>query len=91
MAQQTAERRIYDQSFQGGHPTRTTHGPFLVTGESSSGSSAAFEPTWMGGDRLMAPARSHKHHEERLERPNSFKQTDLAFDTRLWTASRRFG
>jgi quercetin dioxygenase-like cupin family protein len=37
---------------------------FLVTGEQSSGSVAAFELTVQGGERLTAPAHSHDHYEE---------------------------
>lgn len=37
---------------------------FLLTGQSSNGSVAAFELTVPGGERLMAPAHSHDHYEE---------------------------
>ncbi len=37
---------------------------FLVTGEHSSGSIAAFELTVAGAARLEAPAHSHDHYEE---------------------------
>ena len=39
---------------------------FLVTGDNSSGSVAAFEVTVAGGARLMAPAHSHDHYEETI-------------------------
>jgi quercetin dioxygenase-like cupin family protein len=39
---------------------------FLVTGDNSSGSIAAFEVTVAGGARLMAPAHSHDHFEETI-------------------------
>jgi quercetin dioxygenase-like cupin family protein len=39
---------------------------FLVTGENSTGSVAAFEVTVPGGQRLMAPAHSHDHYEETI-------------------------
>lgn len=39
---------------------------FLVTGDDSSGSIAAFELTVAGGQRLMAPAHSHDHYEETI-------------------------
>jgi len=39
---------------------------FLVTGENSGGSIAAFELTVAGGHRLMAPAHSHDHYEETI-------------------------
>ena len=37
---------------------------FLITGEDSSGSVAAFEGTVPGAQRLAAPAHSHDHYEE---------------------------
>ncbi len=37
---------------------------FLITGENSSGSMAAFELMVPGGQRLAAPAHSHDHYEE---------------------------
>jgi quercetin dioxygenase-like cupin family protein len=37
---------------------------FLVTGENSSGSIAAFELIVPGAQRLVAPAHSHDHYEE---------------------------
>ena len=37
---------------------------FLVTGEDSGGSVAAFELTVPGAQRLLAPAHSHDHYEE---------------------------
>jgi len=39
---------------------------FLVTGDNSSGSIAAFELIVAGGGRLMAPAHSHDHYEETI-------------------------
>ena len=39
---------------------------FLVTGEHSTGSVAAFEVTVAGQQRLQAPAHSHDHYEETI-------------------------
>ena len=39
---------------------------FLITGNDSSGSIAAFEVTVPGGHRLLAPAHSHDHYEETI-------------------------
>ncbi|MGH8012444.1 MAG: cupin domain-containing protein [Candidatus Binataceae bacterium] len=39
---------------------------FLVTGENSAGTIAAFEVDVPGGQRLMAPAHSHDHYEETI-------------------------
>jgi quercetin dioxygenase-like cupin family protein len=39
---------------------------FLVTGEHSSGSVAAFEMVVPAGQRLAAPAHSHDHYEETI-------------------------
>ncbi|HTW67193.1 MAG TPA: cupin domain-containing protein [Bryobacteraceae bacterium] len=39
---------------------------FLITGENSSGSIAAFEVTVPGAQRLAAPAHSHDHYEETI-------------------------
>ena len=39
---------------------------FLVTGENSSGSIAAFELIVPGAQRLAAPAHSHDHYEETI-------------------------
>jgi quercetin dioxygenase-like cupin family protein len=39
---------------------------FLVTGENSTGSVAAFELTVGAGQRLAAPAHSHDHYEETI-------------------------
>jgi quercetin dioxygenase-like cupin family protein len=39
---------------------------FLVTGNKSAGSIAAFELTIAGGQRLPAPAHSHDHYEETI-------------------------
>lgn len=39
---------------------------FLLTGEQSSGSVAAFEMTVPGGNKLPGPAHSHDHYEETI-------------------------
>ncbi len=39
---------------------------FLITGENSCGSVAAFELTVPGAQRLAAPAHSHDHYEETI-------------------------
>lgn len=39
---------------------------FLLTGDHSSGSVAAFEMTVPGGKKLPAPAHSHEHYEETI-------------------------
>ena len=39
---------------------------FLIAGENSNGSVAAFEVSVPGGQRLMAPAHSHDHYEETI-------------------------
>ena len=39
---------------------------FLLTGDNSSGSIAAFELMVLGGQRLAAPAHSHNHYEETI-------------------------
>jgi quercetin dioxygenase-like cupin family protein len=39
---------------------------FLITGENSIGSVAAFELVVPGGQRLAAPAHSHDHYEETI-------------------------
>ena len=39
---------------------------FLLAGENSTGSVAAFELTIGGGQRLAAPAHSHDHYEETI-------------------------
>jgi quercetin dioxygenase-like cupin family protein len=39
---------------------------FLVTGDNSTGSVAAFELFVRGGERLPAPAHSHDHYEETI-------------------------
>ena len=39
---------------------------FLITGEDSTGSVAAFELTVPGAQRLAAPAHSHDHYEETI-------------------------
>ena len=39
---------------------------FLLTGDNSTGSVAAFEMTVSGGQRLPAPAHSHDHYEETI-------------------------
>jgi quercetin dioxygenase-like cupin family protein len=64
MAQQATDIRV--------NPTDETIriGPlavrFLVTGEQSSGSLAAFEVFVAAGERLPAPAQSHDHYEETI-------------------------
>jgi len=39
---------------------------FLITGDNSTGSIAAFELTVLANERLMAPAHSHDHYEETI-------------------------
>jgi hypothetical protein len=39
---------------------------FLITGENSSGSIAAFEVIVPGAKRRAAPARNHDHYEETI-------------------------
>jgi quercetin dioxygenase-like cupin family protein len=39
---------------------------FLITGDNSTGSVAAFELIVRGGERLPAPAHSHDHYEETI-------------------------
>jgi quercetin dioxygenase-like cupin family protein len=39
---------------------------FLLTGDNSTGSIAAFEVTVRGGQRLPVPAHSHDHYEETI-------------------------
>jgi len=39
---------------------------FLITGENSNGSVAAFEVSVQAGQRLAAPAHSHDHYEETI-------------------------
>jgi quercetin dioxygenase-like cupin family protein len=39
---------------------------FLITGENSNGSVAAFEVIVPGAQRLEAPAHSHDHYEETI-------------------------
>ena len=39
---------------------------FLITGENSNGSVAAFEVSVPSGQRLMAPSHSHDHYEETI-------------------------
>lgn len=64
MAQQTIDLRV--------NPSDETIslGPlavrFLLTGDNSTGSIAAFELTVGAGQRLMAPAHSHDHYEETI-------------------------
>ncbi len=64
MAQQTIDVRV--------NPAAETIrlGPlavrFLVTGENSTGSVAAFELVVPAGQRLAAPAHSHDHYEETI-------------------------
>lgn len=64
MAQQTIDLRINpsDEAIRLG-PLAVR---FLITGENSSGSIAAFELMVPGGQRLAAPAHSHDHYEETI-------------------------
>ena len=64
MAQQTADIDINPSEEVIRLGPLTVH--FLVTGDNSSGSIAAFELTVAGGARLMAPAHSHDHYEETI-------------------------
>jgi quercetin dioxygenase-like cupin family protein len=64
MAQQTAEHRTNPSEEVIRLGQLSVH--FLVTGDNSSGSIAAFELTVAGGARLMAPAHSHNHYEETI-------------------------
>src|SRR5215472_4036590 len=64
MAQQTAEHCINPSEEVIRLGELNVH--FLVTGENSSGSIAAFELIVAGGARLMAPAHSHDHYEETI-------------------------
>ena len=66
MAQQTAERRIKHQSFRGGHPTRTTHGPFSRHQRELVEQQCGVRAEVDGRGPTDAPARSHKHDEEKL-------------------------
>ena len=51
-----------DEAFS--HDGVTVH--FLISGEQSNGSIAAFEVTVTGSKRLLAPAHSHDHYEETI-------------------------
>ncbi len=64
MAQQTADRctNPSEEVIRVGHIT--VH--FLVTGENSAGTIAAFEVVVPGAQRLAAPAHSHDHYEETI-------------------------
>jgi len=64
MAQQTAEHRINPSEEVIPLGPLSIH--FLVTGDNSAGSIAAFELTVAGGGRLMGPAHSHDHYEETI-------------------------
>lgn len=64
MAQQAVGHSINPSEEVIGLGQLTIH--FLVTGDNSSGSIAAFELTVAGGARLMAPAHSHDHYEETI-------------------------
>src|SRR5215475_8963518 len=64
MARSTAEHRINPSDEVIDLGQLRIH--FLVTGDNSSGSIAAFELTVAGGARLMAPAHSHNHYEETI-------------------------
>ena len=64
MAQQTADHctNPSEEVIRVGH--LTVH--FLVTGENSAGTIAAFEVVVPGAQRLAAPAHSHDHYEETI-------------------------
>ena len=64
MAQQTADlcTNPSEEVIRVGH--LTVH--FLVTGENSAGTIAAFEVVVPGAQRLAAPAHSHGHYEETI-------------------------
>jgi quercetin dioxygenase-like cupin family protein len=64
MAQQTADHctNPSEEVIRVGHLTVR----FLVTGENSAGSIAAFEVVVPGAQRLAAPAHSHDHYEETI-------------------------
>ncbi|HXJ18242.1 MAG TPA: cupin domain-containing protein [Candidatus Polarisedimenticolia bacterium] len=64
MAQQTAGLRVNpaDEAIRLGPLTVR----FLVTGENSSGTLAAFEVVVPAAQRLAAPAHSHDHYEETI-------------------------
>ena len=64
MAQQTIDLRINpsDEAIRLG-PLAVR---FLITGENSNGSIAAFELIVPGAQRLAAPAHSHDHYEETI-------------------------
>jgi len=64
MSQQTAEHRINPSEEVIRLGQLSVH--FLVTGNNSSGSIAAFELLVAGRARLMAPAHSHDHYEETI-------------------------
>jgi len=49
---------------------------FLITGENSSGSVAAFEVMVPAAQRLAAPAHSHDHYEETM--PARLHYSDVA-------------
>jgi quercetin dioxygenase-like cupin family protein len=64
MTQQTSNLRVNpsDEAIRLGSLTVR----FLITGENSSGSIAAFEVMVPAGQRLAAPAHSHDHYEETI-------------------------
>ena len=64
MAPQAAEHRINPSEEVIRLGQLSVH--FLVTGDNSSGSVAAFELVVEGGARLRAPAHSHDHYEETI-------------------------
>jgi quercetin dioxygenase-like cupin family protein len=64
MAQQTAEHRINPSEEIIRLGQLSVH--FLVTGDDSSGSVAAFELVVPGRARLLGPAHSHDHYEETI-------------------------
>ena len=65
MAQQTSDLRVNpsDETIRVGLLTVR----FLLPGDNSSGSIAAFELTVPGAQRLLAPAHSHDHYEETID------------------------
>src|SRR5512144_3168295 len=69
MSQQIAEQKALDLHVNPSDETIRL-GPlavrFLITGQDSSGSIAAFEVMVPGSQRLAAPAHSHDHYEETI-------------------------
>ena len=61
---------------------------FLITGENSSGSIAAFEVIVPGAQRLAAPAHSHDHYEETIYGIDGVFDVDRTRETnRCWPAA----